>query len=93
MSAAATLHGLPIVTVRSDLIDRPRFKLAENVPVTPEYRASFNLWAREFFGGEFPVMRQEIVDDKKVRRVQLIMSEDSLAALRHRAAKWPQVKL
>jgi hypothetical protein len=27
-----------------------RFKLADNVPVTQEFRDDFNRWAREFFG-------------------------------------------
>jgi hypothetical protein len=73
---ADALYGLPVVTVRSDLIDKPRFKLAENVPVTPEYRAEFNAWARKFFGGEFPIIR---VYDSTTKRTQMLMSEDTLA--------------
>lgn len=75
MRAADTLYGMPIVTVRSDLIDKPRFTLADNVPVTPEYRAEFNAWAREFFGGEFPILRHQ---DPVSGRVQLLMSEGTL---------------
>jgi hypothetical protein len=80
--AANAIYDMPIVTVRSDLIDKPRFKLADNVPVTPEYRAEFNAWAREFFGGEFPILRHQ---DQVSGRVQLLMSEDTL---RHEMRKF-----
>lgn len=45
----STLYGLPVVE-SIHCQDVPRFTLSEKVPVTPEFRASFNTWAREFFG-------------------------------------------
>lgn len=39
------------------LVGKPKFQLAENVPVTDEFRAEFNEWALNFFGWE-----EEIVE-------------------------------
>lgn len=47
--ASMTLYGFPVV---ESLLcaDVPRFTLSAEVPVTQEFRDSFNQWAREFFG-------------------------------------------
>jgi len=65
------LHGMNILT--SPLCDRPRFTLAENVPVTPEFRTEFNQWAHEFFGVE----RRAFI----IRGNVLVMSAETLANL------------
>lgn len=36
--------------ISNPLLDAPRFQLSSEVPVTEEFRADFNNWARRFFG-------------------------------------------
>ncbi|KAF1046349.1 MAG: hypothetical protein GAK35_01034 [Herbaspirillum frisingense] len=38
--------------ISNPLLDAPRFQLSPNVPVTEEFRADFNAWARRFFGAD-----------------------------------------
>lgn len=84
LKVAETLYGMPIVTVSAHLVDRPKFELSKAVPVTPEYRASFDAWARDFFGCEYGVIR---ATDASTGRVQLLMSENGLAHLRKRTGE------
>lgn len=89
LGASAELYGLPIVTVRSDLIDAPaNFKLSADVPVTREYRRDFDAWARRFFGPPHTYMQ---FTDPATGRTQVLMSEEGLAELRRQAV--PGVEL
>jgi hypothetical protein len=50
-----TLFGMRIY--ESPLVPKkPRFQLAESVPVTQEFRDGFNHWAREFFGEDEQIL-------------------------------------
>ena len=44
------VFGMQICT--NPIADTPKMTLAENVPVTPEFRASINAWMVDFFGIE-----------------------------------------
>ncbi len=41
-----------------------KMKLAENVPVTPEFREEIDLWMLEFFGATELIKDGEIIYDK-----------------------------
>lgn len=73
-----TLFGVKVI-VDPHMLPQPRMRLKHDVPVTPEFRQSYDLWLKSFFGTEERVLEMR---HPLTHELHYVMSTRSAEALK-----------
>lgn len=82
------LYGIDIVVS----YDQPGYKLPEDLPLPPEFRAQFNEWAASFFNRKPSVINDDQVIHDRVNN-RMHMNERTWHKLKHEAAAMGQANM